>query len=51
MRTRAQIEADITAKRRERELYVSPDGVRKIHAQLDRLLEEWEAAMPEEALA
>jgi len=44
MRTKAEIERDLTAKRRERELYVTPGGVSTIHAQIDTLLEEWEAA-------
>lgn len=43
-RTRADIERDIASKRRERELYVSAQGVGKCHAEMDRLLEEWESA-------
>ena len=42
-RTRAQIEADIASKRRERLLYVSPQGVSKCHAEIDRLLDELDA--------
>jgi hypothetical protein len=42
-RTRAEIERDILNKRRERELYVSPQGVAKCHAEMDALLDEWEA--------
>lgn len=42
-RTRADIEADIASKRRERELYVSPEGVAKCHAAIDALITEWEA--------
>ena len=41
-RTRADIEAEIVRKRRERELYVSPEGVGKIHGEIDALLVEWE---------
>lgn len=41
-RTRADIERDIRSKRRERELYVSPQGVAQCHAALDELLTEWE---------
>jgi len=44
MRNRAEIEQEIRAKRRERLLYVSPHGVASIHAEIDRLLEEWEQA-------
>lgn len=44
VRTRAEIERDIASTRRERELYVSPGGVAKIHAKLDALLVEWEQA-------
>ena len=44
VRTRADIEREIASKRRERELYVSDEGVAKCHAELDRLLEEWESA-------
>lgn len=47
MVTRADIERDLASKRRERELYVSPEGVAKCHAEMDRLLEEWEAAQRE----
>jgi hypothetical protein len=43
-RTRADIEAEIASKRRERELYVSAQGVGKIHGEIDALLEEWEDA-------
>jgi hypothetical protein len=43
MRTRAEIEREIASKRRERELYVSPQGVAKCHAEIDELLDEWEA--------
>lgn len=49
VRTREAIEADITSKRRERELYVSAEGVRKCHAAIDVLLEEWESAALESA--
>jgi hypothetical protein len=42
-RTRAEIERDILSKRRERELYVSPQGVAKCHAEMNALLDEWEA--------
>lgn len=41
MRLRADIEAEIASKRRERELYVSAQGVGKIHGEIDALLEEW----------
>jgi hypothetical protein len=41
---RAEIERQIRAKRRERELYVSAEGVARIHAELDVLLGEWEQA-------
>ena len=44
VRTRADIERDLASKRRERLLYVSPEGVAKCHAEMDRLLEEWERA-------
>ena len=44
VRTRAEIEREITGKRRERELYVSPQGVAKCHAEMDELLAEWVAA-------
>ena len=50
-RTRAEIERDIAAKRRERRLYVSPHGVAGIHAEIDRLLEEWEQAEPAKLFA
>lgn len=43
-RTRADIEAEIVRKRRDRELYVSAEGVGKIHGEIDRLLVEWEQA-------
>ena len=43
-RPRAEVEQSLIAKRRERVLYVSPDGVTKVHAELDRLLDEWEVA-------
>jgi hypothetical protein len=46
MRTRAEIEREIASKRRERELYVSPQGVAKCHAEMDVLLDEWEATWP-----
>jgi len=49
VRTRAEIEREIASKRRERLLYVSPEGVGKIHAEMDRLLVEWEAAERREA--
>jgi hypothetical protein len=39
-RTRAEIERDIASKRRERELYVSPQGVGKVHGEIDALLDE-----------
>ena len=43
-RTRAEIEAEIRSKRKERDLYVSPQGVAKVHAEIDALLREWERA-------
>ena len=43
-RTRAAVEADIASKRRERDLYVSPEGVEQCHRQIDALLDEWEQA-------
>lgn len=43
-RTRAEIEQDIRSKRAERELYVSPDGVAKIHEAINELLTEWQDA-------
>jgi hypothetical protein len=43
-RTRAEIEQEIAGKRRERELYVSAQGVGKCHSEIDALLEEWELA-------
>jgi hypothetical protein len=46
VRTRADIEADIASKRRERELYVSPEGVAKCHAEIDRLLDERDRTPP-----
>jgi len=46
VRTRADIEADIRKKRAERELYVSPDGLNAIHAQINELIDEWVAASP-----
>ena len=39
-RTRADIEAEIRSKRKERDLYVSPQGVAKVHAEIDALLDE-----------
>ena len=50
MRTRAEIERDIAAKRKERLLYVSPDGVKGIHDAINALLTEWEQAKDAEAL-
>lgn len=52
VRTRADIELEIRRKRAERELYVSPQGVAKCHAELDALLEEWErcASAPSQAV-
>jgi hypothetical protein len=44
MRSRADIERDLTSQRRERLLYVSPQGVAKCHALIDSLLDEWEQA-------
>lgn len=51
MRTRAEIERDLAAKRRERMLYVSPHGVAGCHAEIDRLLEEWEQAKAAETVS
>ena len=48
-RDRDQIEREIVSKRRERELYVSPEGVGRIHGQLDELLTEWQEAADSEA--
>ena len=48
-RDRDQIEREIVSKRRERELYVSPEGVGRIHGQLDALLTEWQEAADSEA--
>lgn len=44
MTTRTEVEQRIASKRRERELYVSPHGVAKCHAEIDSLLDEWEQA-------
>lgn len=49
VRTREDIERDLLSKRRERALYVSPQGVAKCHAELDRLLDEWELRRPTES--
>jgi hypothetical protein len=43
-RTRVDIEREIASKRRERELYVSPQGVDQCHAEIDALITEWEKA-------
>ena len=48
-RDRDQIEREIVSKRRERELYVSDEGVGKIHGEINELLDEWREAADSEA--